>query len=116
MNPINYQFTQMENLISPKSYELLGSWIYKYNIRISNIRLKIKYYKLILGTIDAEIKESSYDYNKLNDSLKLINVKYDIQNSSILAHKKLIKNKYNVVNTIEKLENEEQFIIHEFYY
>jgi len=47
-----------------------------------------------------------------DDSIEL----NDIQNSSILAHKKLIKNKYNVVNTIEKLENEEQFIIHEFYY
>lgn len=111
-----YQSTQMKSLISHQSFELLGSWLYKYNIKISNIRLKIKYYKLILNTINADIEESSQDYNILNDRLKIINIKYDIKKSSILAHKKLIKNKHNILIAIDELENEEQLIINELYY
>ena len=37
---------------SLNSYLKLGNWIYKYNTKISNIRLKIKY-KLILLTLNS---------------------------------------------------------------
>lgn len=107
--------TQTTATINPKSFLLLGTWIYKYNIRISNIRLKIKYYKLILETINNELNEIKNDYNKLNDSLKLINIKYDINNTSILSYKKLNNNQKIIINTIQELEKDEQLIIHEFY-
>ena len=78
---------------SLNSFLKLGNWIYKYNTKISNIRLKIKYYKLILDNIDMELNEIENDYNNLNDCLKLINIEYDINKTSVLAYKKLIKNR-----------------------
>lgn len=100
---------------SLNSFFKLGNWIYKYNTKISNIRLKIKYYKLILDNIDMELNEIENDYNNLNDCLKLINIEYDINKTSVLGYKKLIKNKQNILSTIQELQNEEQYFINEIY-
>ena len=107
--------THNQNEASLNSFLKLGNWIYKYNTKISNIRLKIKYYKLILDNIDMELNEIEKDYNNLNDCLKLINIEYDINKTSVLAYKKLIKNKQNILSTIQELQNEEQYFINEIY-
>ena len=43
------------------------------------------------------------------------NIEYDINKTSVLAYKKLIKNKQNILSTIQELQNEEQYFINEIY-
>lgn len=107
--------TDSITLINPESFRLLGSWIYKYNLKISNIRLRIKYYILILKTIEDEINEMNNDHIKLNDSLRIINIKNNIDKPSFLSYKKLINNKQNILQSIQELEKDEQYVINEIF-
>lgn len=103
------------NQIDKKSFEKVGRTIHKYNIRLSNHRLKIKYYKLILETINLELKDLEEDYNIFNNCLSYTKFNYDFNNISTLEYKKKYINKQKITLIIDELEKDDKILINEIF-
>ena len=103
------------NLIDKKSFQQVGQTIHKYNIKLSNHRLKIKYYKLILETINLEVKDLEEDYDIFNNCLSNTKFIYDFNDISTLEYKKICRNKQKITSIIDELENDDKILINEIF-